>query len=43
MAAAPVNSLSLLEVGPLLFGGVDGIIAFMRTRGLLGNRALCVR
>ena len=35
--------MSLLELGPVIFGGTDAIISFLRTNGLLSTRQNCIR
>lgn len=35
--------MSLLGLGPVIFGGTDAIIAFMRTHRLLASRQDCAR
>ena len=36
-------NMSLLELGPVIFGGTEGIITFMRNHGLLAQSKTCVR
>ena len=36
-------TMSLLQLGPVMFGGVDGIIAYMRANGLLARSLDCQR
>ena len=35
--------MSLLELGPIIFGDVDGLIVYFRTKGLLATSCSCVR
>lgn len=42
-AATGGHELSLLEVGPIIFGGTQGIITFLRSKRLLASRATCLR
>ena len=37
------TATSLLALGPVMFGGVDGIINFLRARGLLARIQNCAR
>ena len=36
-------SLSLMQLGPVMFGGVDGIIDYFRQNGLLADSLNCQR
>ena len=35
--------MSLLEIGPVIFGGNTGIITYLRIRGLLARSCTCTR
>ena len=37
------KAMSLLALSPVMFGGVDGIISFLRARGLLARTQNCAR
>ena len=39
----PRQTMSMLELGPVIFGGNDGIICWMRTHHLLAGQANCSR
>ena len=32
------TTISLLELGPVIFGGIDGIISFLQGKGLLAQQ-----
>ena len=36
-------TMSLLELEPVIFGGTEGIITFMRSHGLLAHSINCIR
>ena len=36
-------TMSLLELEPVIFGGTEGIITFMRSHGLLAHSKNCIR
>ena len=38
-----VCMMSLLEVGPAIFGGTDGLIAYLRRLKLLATSCNCIR
>ena len=35
--------MSLLDIGPVIFGDTDGIITYSRTHGLLSQGLNCIR
>ena len=37
------TTISLLELGPVIFGGIDGIISFLQGKGLLAQQKTCHR
>ena len=43
VSSSMVMELSLIHFGDVVFGGVDGIIDYMRRHGLLARAADCQR
>ena len=37
------TTISLLQLGPVIFGGTDGIISFLQGKGLLAQQLTCHR
>jgi len=37
------STMSLLELGPIIFGGVEGIITYLRGNRLLAQSKTCTR
>ena len=37
------TTISLLELSPVIFGGIDGIISFLQGKGLLAQQKTCHR
>ena len=40
---ATCTTISLLQLGPVIFGGTDGILSFLQGKGLLAQRLTCHR
>ena len=38
-----VSEMSLLELGPILFGDIEKLISYMRGKGLLASTLTCSR
>ena len=38
---ATSTTINLLELGPVIFGGIDGIISFLQGKGLLAQQKIC--
>ena len=38
-----VGKMSMLQLGTVIFGGTDGIIAYLRAHGLLASHKNCAR
>ena len=42
-AEAEIWTMSLLQLGPVLFGGTDGIITYLQNHALLARSQNCIR